>query len=111
VLGALLGRKTISQTNVARAASAARAASRAVQQRGEVGPAGESLDALQRRYTKLETEFQGEVDQLEAALRPEAVELKPLALRPKKADITVEQVVLAWTPWKVEAEGRLEAVY
>jgi hypothetical protein len=111
VLGALLGRKTLSKTNVTRAASAAKAAGRAVQQRGDVGQAGESLDALQRRYVKLEAEFQEEVDTLAAALRPEAVELKPLPLRPKKADITVEQVVLAWTPWKTQAEGRLEAAY
>ena len=39
VLGAFLGRKTISKTNVGRATSAAKAASRAAQQRGDVGQA------------------------------------------------------------------------
>jgi hypothetical protein len=111
VLGALLGRKTISKTNVTRVASAAKAAGRAVQQRGDVSPAEESFEVLQRKYAKLETAFQRDVDRLEAALRPEAVALKPLALAPKKADITVERVVLAWTPWKLVAEGRLEPAY
>ena len=34
-----------------------------------------------------------------------------LPIRPRKADITVEQVVLAWTPWKVGAHGRPEPAY
>ena len=36
-----------------------------------------------------------------AALRPEALALEPLPLRPKKTDITVEKVVLAWLPYQV----------
>jgi hypothetical protein len=111
VLGALLGRKTISKTNVTRAASAAKAAGRAMQQHGDVGSAEVSIDVLQRKYAELEAEFQEKVDQLATALRPEALELKPLPLRPRKADITVEQVVLAWTPWKLGAEGKLAAAY
>jgi hypothetical protein len=66
---------------------------------------------LRQKYLELEAKLQAEVDELEAALRPEIVELQPLPLRPKKADITIEQVVLAWTPWKLEAQGRLEAAY
>src|SRR5262249_1937187 len=69
VLGALPGRKTISKPNVTRAASAARAAGRAAQQRGDVGQAEESLDALLQQYVKLEAQFQEEVDQLAATLR------------------------------------------
>jgi hypothetical protein len=111
VLGALLGRKAISTTNVTRAASAAKAAGRAVQQHGDVSQAEGSIEVLQRRYADLEAKFQKEVDDLDAALRPEALVLKPLPLRPKKADITVEQVVLAWTPWKIGAEGQPEAAY
>ena len=36
-----------------------------------------------------------------AALRPEALVLEPLPIRPKKTDITVEKVVLAWMPYQV----------
>src|SRR5262249_44012850 len=68
VLGALLGRKTISKANVTRATSAAKAAGRAMQQRGDASQAGESLDSLQRKYTELQARFQEEVDELEAAL-------------------------------------------
>jgi hypothetical protein len=111
VLGALLGRKTLSQTNVTKAASAARTAGRAVQKRSELDQAAESLDTLHQKYTELELEFRAEVEELVAALRPEAVALESVPLRPKKADITVEQVVLAWTPWKVRSDGKAEAGY
>ena len=111
VLGAILGRKTLSQANVGRAASAAKAAGRAVQQRGDVGQAGESLEVLRQKYADLEAKFQEEVEQLDPILRVEGAKLEPMPLRPKKADITVEQVVLAWTPWKVGADGKPEPAY
>ncbi len=111
VLGALLGRKTLSKSNVTKAASAAKAAGRAAQQHSDVSQAEESLDALRRKYDELETKFRAEAAKLDAPLRPEAAKLEPLPIRPKKADITVEQVVLAWTPWKVGAEGKTEAAY
>ena len=111
VLGALFGRKALSRTNVTRAATAARAAGRAAQQHGDVDSAGASLEVLEGKYAELAAKFREEVEQLDAALRPEALTLDRLPIRPKKADITVEQVVLAWTPWKVGAHGRPEPAY
>jgi hypothetical protein len=111
VLGALFGRKALSKTNVGRAASAARAAGRAAQERGDIGRAEDSLEALRRKSMELEVAFQEEVNRIAPPLRPEVVALERLPIRPKKADITVEQVVLAWTPWKVRAAGRPEPAY
>jgi len=111
VLGALLGRKTVSKTSVARAATAAKAATRAAQQRGDAGQAAGSLESLRRKYDELQAKFQAEVETTDAALRPEALVLEPLPLRPKKTDITIERVVLAWMPHQAGAEGLLEAVY
>ena len=111
VLGALMGRKTISKTNLNKATTAAKAAGRALQQRGDVSQAGESVEVLQRKYADLQAEFQSKIEEIHAALRPEALELEPLSLRPKKTDITVEKVVLAWMPYLVGAEGKLEPAY
>jgi hypothetical protein len=111
VLGALLGRKTISKTNVTRATTAAKAAGRAIQQRGDAGQAASELGSLRREHDDLQTKFQEEIEAMADSLRPEALVLEPLPLRPKKADITVERVVLAWMPYQVSAEGRIEAVY
>jgi Skp family chaperone for outer membrane proteins len=111
VLGAILGRKTISKTTVGRATTAAKAATRAAQQHGDVSQAASSLDALRQKHDDLQVEFQKEIESMAAALRPEALVLEPLPIRPRKTDITVEKVVLAWLPYQLGGEGRAEAVY
>src|SRR5262249_51197581 len=111
VLGTFLGRKTITKTNVGKAASAAKAAGRAMQQRGDIGAARAALDRALEKFTDLEVEFQSEVEALAATRRPEALAIRPIELAPKKSDITVEQVVLAWIPWKAAAGAKPEAAY
>jgi Helicase HerA, central domain len=111
VLGALLGRKAVSKTNVSRAATAAKAASRAAQQRDGASQAAGSLESLRQKYTELQARFQLEIEKLDAALRPESLVFEPSPIRPRKTDITVERVVLAWMPYHVGTDGRLEAAY
>jgi hypothetical protein len=111
VLGALLGKKTISKTNLNKATTAAKAAGKAMKKRGDADQAGESVGALQQKYADLQAEFQSKIEEIHAALRPETLDLEPLLLRPKKTDITVEKVVLAWMPYVVGADGKLEPVY
>jgi hypothetical protein len=111
VLGALLGRKSMSKTDVSRAAAAAKAATRAARQRGDAGQAVGSLDALRQKYEELQAEFQEKIAKLDTALRPEALVLEPLPIRPRKTDITIERVVLAWMPYHAGPDGRVEAAY
>jgi len=111
VLGAFLGRKKISKTNVSRATSAAKAAGKAIQQSGDTGAAQQNLDRALEKFTDLEVQIQAEIEKLEAALRPESLALEAIELPPKKADITIEQVVMAWTPWTIGAGGLPEAAY
>jgi hypothetical protein len=111
VLGAFLGRKTISKTNVGKATSAAKAAGKAMQRSDDLGTAQRELDAALEKFTELELEFQAEVEKLEATQRPEGLVLQALELAPRKTDITIEQVILAWTPWKVSAGAQPEAAY
>jgi hypothetical protein len=106
VLGAVLGRKTISKTNVSKVSSAAKAAGRAIQQHGESGSAEANLDRALEKFTAFEVKVQAEIEELEATRRPEALVLEPLELVPRKADITIEKVVLAWTPWKASTAGQ-----
>ena len=111
VLGAILGRKAITKTSVGKATTAAKAATRAAQQRGDVSQAASSLDSLRQKRDELQAKFQEDIESMATALRPEALVLEPLPIRPKKTDITVEKVVLAWMPYQVGSEGRAEAVY
>ena len=71
----------------------------------------ESLEVSQQKHAELQAKFQEEVEALVAALRPESFVLEPVALRPKKTDISVERVVLAWMPYQIRAEGQAVAAY
>ena len=76
-----------------------------------VSQAAESLGSLRQKYTELQAKFQLEIEKVDAALRPESLVFEPSAIRPKKTDITVERVVLAWMPYHVGVGGQIEAAY
>jgi hypothetical protein len=99
LLGALLGKKRISAANVGRAATSARAAGRAMQQRGDVGLAEEDVERHRQAHEELEAKLQAEIDKLHASTAPEALEIERTELRPKKSEISVERVSLVWQPW------------
>ena len=111
VLGAFLGKKTVSKTSIGKATSAAKAASKAIQQSGDLGTAQSELDRALESFTNLELEFQEEVERQEAKLRPDTLALEAIELTPKKTDITIEQVVLAWIPWTTTAGKEPVAAY
>ena len=78
---------------------------------GDVGQAEADLDAALTEFTNLEIEFKAEVDKLGDMTRPDALPLEKIELTPRKADIAIEKVVLAWTPWTTRAEGPPEKAY
>jgi hypothetical protein len=101
ILGAFLGRKTVSATNIGRATTAIRGAGRAIKESKDVGQAEENVLALQQQFTDLETQFKMETDALAAATDPLIEKLETLSLKPTKANIAVKLVALAWTPhWR-----------
>lgn len=99
ILGAVLGRKTASMANLARARSAARSASKTMRERGDVTRATAEAEALEADLAALEAELQTEVDALTKEFDPANIEVTEVALAPKKADIALEPLVLAWVPW------------
>jgi len=101
ILGAFLGRKTISATNIGRATTAIRGAGRAIKESGDVGQAEENVSALQQQLADLEAQFKTETDVLAAAIDPLNEKLETISLKPTKANIAVRLVALAWVPhWR-----------
>jgi hypothetical protein len=98
ILGAFLGRKTLSTGNLSRAATAARGVGRATKESGDVGRAEENVDALRQQHADLQLEFKAEVDATAAKLEAAGEELEKISMKPKKTGITVRAVVLAWRP-------------
>ncbi len=107
ILGAFLGRKTISATNIGRATTAIRGAGRAIKESQYVGQAEENVLALQQQLADLESQFKTETDALAAATDPLNEKLETVSLKPTKANIAVKLVTLAWTPHWQDGKGVL----
>jgi len=107
ILGAFLGRKTISATNIGRATTAIRGAGRAIKESKDVGQAEENVSALQHQMADLEAQFKTETDALAAATDPLNEKLETVSLKPTKANIAVKLVALAWTPHWQDGKGVL----
>ena len=99
LLGAFLGRKTISATNIGKATTAIRGAGRAMKESKDVGQAEDNVTVLQEQLAALEARFKDEADQLAAATDPLTEKLDIVALKPAKSNISVKLVTLAWTPY------------
>ena len=96
VLGALFGRKTMTVGTMGRAATAMRGAGRTLREQGDIQRAGESVAAVQQRLDALQDEFNQQTARIQAACDPASLEIIRTQIRPRKTDITVSVVALAW---------------
>ena len=111
VLGAFLGRKAISTGTLGRATTTMRDVSRSMDEAGDVQRAQQNLDSAKQRLADLEAEFQSELDALEGRDDPGAVTLDKVLMRPRKSDITVDSLGLAWMPYWQDASGSLTGAW
>jgi len=111
ILGAFLGRKTISASNIGRATTAIRSAGRVMKESQDVGVAEENVAALQQQLMDLEAQFKSESEALAAASDPLNEKLETISIKPTKANIAVKLVTLAWTPHWRDASGSLTSAW
>ena len=102
VLGAIFGGRSVAAT---RAGSAARSAGRVFGERGDVARAGESLEALSAEREALMRQIEQEAGELTASLDPASIELTRMSIAPRKSDIGVGRIAIAWEPWRTGADG------
>lgn len=98
VLGALFGRKTFSAGNLSKAGSAIRGVGRTFQERQDVSQAAETIESLQKQLADLNADLEAEVAALQERFDPLKEPLEPLALKPRKKDVEVRWLTLAWAP-------------
>jgi hypothetical protein len=98
VLGALLGRKILSSTNIGRASTAARGLGRVQKEADDVKRAEANVQACRQQLADLEAELQAELAALDAAGDAGTDPLDRVAIKPRKTQITVAQVALVWVP-------------
>ena len=98
LLGAFLGRKTISATSLGRASTAARGVGRSIKEAQDAARAGETIEAIKRQLEELEAEFKREADAVAAKMDPLTERLETVTLKANKSNIAVKLVGLAWMP-------------
>jgi len=104
LLGALFGRKAVSVSTLGRATTAARGVGRSMKEQQDIGRAGETVEALQEQLNALEAELQTETQALEAKIDAQNETLETISIKPKKTNISVQLVALAWAPyWRDES--------
>ena len=95
VLGALLGRRSITGS---RAASTARQVGRASTQRDDVQRAEKSIEVLGDQLAQIEAELGAKLERVRSEWAVDALEIEEVKLAPRKSEIGVELVALAWVP-------------
>jgi hypothetical protein len=105
ILGAFMGRKTLSATHINRAATAARSATRIGRESGDVDRADDNLDVVRQQRADLQRQFEADTAALERALDISAVSLRSVQVTPRKSDIAIGEVAVVWVPWRTGADG------
>jgi hypothetical protein len=111
ILGAVFGRKLASAGNIGKAATTIRSATKVAGEQQDVAQAEETADAIQKRIDDLNTQFQSEANALIDGATPDGVKVEEIVVTPKKTDVTIVQLVLAWTPWSTKADGTAEQAW
>jgi phage host-nuclease inhibitor protein Gam len=105
ILGAVMGRKTLSSSTISKAGTTLRNASQTMKETEDIGRARETVEALRKQYADLDTKLQAEIEGLAQQIEPLTEVLETVALRPKKSNITPKLVALVWRPYWSAPDG------
>jgi hypothetical protein len=105
LIGSLFGRKVASMANVGRATTAARGVSRSMKESSDVARAGETVEAINQQITEMNSEVESATQELIAQQDTSTEQLEPVSVKPKKKDISVRLVSLAWLPYWRDSNG------
>ena len=109
ILGAFLGRKTVSATSASRMGTAMKSAGRLGKEKMDVARARETAVAIREQLNQLELQLQGDIQNLEGTYDPASEELKEIKVKPKTSDMSLRLFGLAWMPYRKEVDGGLGA--
>ncbi|HBH54519.1 MAG TPA: ATP-binding protein [Planctomycetaceae bacterium] len=98
IFGAVFGRKLGSATNIGKAATTARNWSKLGTQQQAVEQSKESLESIQAEMAQLDLMIAEEMAKIDERTSAEHVELEKIEVKPKKTDVSVKKVEIAWMP-------------
>jgi hypothetical protein len=74
-------------------------------ERGDVARAGESLESLAAERDELLKRIEQEAAALTASLDAASIPLEKIRVAPRKSDIAIGRIALAWEPWRAGTDG------
>lgn len=107
ILDAILGRKR----RRTKSSRGAREMGNAYKQTGDVRAAKARLAEEKKKYKSLVAELAEKTKEIENDYCPEALELEPLELKPRKSDIEVESLEVVWLPWYIDLDEQSTPAY
>jgi hypothetical protein len=105
VLGALLGNKVASKSNMTKIGTAAKGFGKASTAGGDVARAAGTLQELQEAYEKLELECETDVLRVSNDFSAANMALEEVDINARKSDTRIKLVALAWVPWQIDPNG------
>ncbi len=111
VLGALFGRKLTSSSNVSRAGTAIKSATALAKESEDIRHAEEASAAVIRKRDELNEEVEQEAQKIQDQFDPDLMEFEHLEISPRKADLSVNRVLLVWMPYSVTRSGETERAF
>ena len=111
LLSAFTGRKIASASSLGRATTAIRGVSRSISASQDIGRAQDTVEAVQKEINDLTAQFNAESAELAARIDPTTEALDTITIKPKKADIIVQLVALAWAPFWQDETGSIKPAW
>ncbi len=98
LLGAFLGRKTLSSTNASRAGSAISRASKTYKEKMDVNQVQDDIKNINVQIEELNNQLNNDTQAISANYDPDKIKLEEVIVRPAKSGINVKSLSLAWLP-------------
>jgi hypothetical protein len=111
LLSAFMSKKKVSTSSLGRATTAARGASRAMKEQGDISRSKESVEVYRQDLADLQQAVEAEIAELAARYDPDQLEITRTLVRPTKQNIQVQALVLAWAPMIKAADGSRERAF
>ena len=94
-----------------RATTTARGVGRSAKEARDIERAKKRLEMLKTQLAEMHADFDAEVDRLEARLDPELETLETVVLKPRKKDIDIRILSLAWVPHRRSDDGSITPLW
>jgi len=82
-----------------------------MRERGQQSRAADRLEDKLLELEEMEETLETELEQIEFDFEPKNLELEKLEVPLRKSDTSVDQMMLVWLPWQLDAEGNAQVAY